>query len=430
MIHLWNALAFLLEWAYVLVFFGILHTFLPARKNWFLRVAGVILLGFPAVMIIYSNDLANLLGALVLFSLYLALFHRGRWVEKAAAVLLFSPTFLAINYLMQDLGAACFGALTGASLVYLETWTASDQTWSCAIHTVCLLLRLLFWLGAWRFLGRYLKQITQSLSLRMWLMVDLLMLPPLVGVFTILYFMPENPLITYPICIVSILSSFGFICLSAYIATTVQTACRAQNLERQQAYYKDRLQDEARVRSIYHDMKNHLLVLEAQTGENAALHQAAQDLQSQLRSYETYQHTGNDYLDMVLRDKARAAQEKGIDFTAAVHFEDGGFLAPLDISTLFGNALDNAIEASEKLPRERRLVTLKTSRVRDMLLIVVENNRLEQELGQRRTSKNDAFLHGFGLENMAKVVEKHDGQMLSKGEGEVFRLKILLPIPS
>ena len=50
------------------------------------------------------------------------------------------------------------------------------------------------------------------------------------------------------------------------------------------------------------------------------------------------------------------------------------FLEPLDISTIFGNAIDNAMETSEQLPEEDRLVTVKAERVRDMLLITVENN--------------------------------------------------------
>ena len=50
------------------------------------------------------------------------------------------------------------------------------------------------------------------------------------------------------------------------------------------------------------------------------------------------------------------------------------FMEPLDISTIFGNALDNAIEASEALPEDKRLITVKAEQVRDMLLITVENN--------------------------------------------------------
>lgn len=138
----------------------------------------------------------------------------------------------------------------------------------------------------------------------MWLIVDTLMLAPFVAIFTILCFLPENIAIVYPICFASIFSSFGCIYLAAYICTSVQTTYRAQALEKQKTYYKDRLQDEERVRQIYHDMKNHLLVLQSQSENSPVLHQAAQTLQDQLQAYESYQHTGNEYLDAIIRDKA------------------------------------------------------------------------------------------------------------------------------
>ena len=57
-----------------------------------------------------------------------------------------------------------------------------------------------------------------------------------------------------------------------------------------------------------------------------------------------------------------------------VDFHGIDFMEPLDISTIFGNAIDNAIEASENLPEYKRLITVKAERVRDMLLITIENN--------------------------------------------------------
>ena len=110
-------------------------------------------------------------------------------------------------------------------------------------------------------------------------------------------------------------------------------------------------------------------------------------------------------------------------------FADGGFLAPLNISTLFGNALDNAIEACEKLPQGQRLVTVKTGRVRDMLLILVENTMDPQAPAHARTTKGDTFLHGYGLANLRRTAEGYGGHVLTRGEGGVFTLKILLPIP-
>lgn len=197
----------------------------------------------------------------------------------------------------------------------------------------------------------------------------------------------------------------------------------------QRNYYKDRIRDEERVRSVYHDMKNHLLLLQAQAENSQAVQASVRELGNQIREYEAYYHTGNEFLDIIIRDKAKAAQEKKIDFNAVISFEAGSFMELLDISTIFGNALDNAIEASEKLPEGQRLVTVKAERVRELLLIMVTNNTLPETVSTRQTTKADRFAHGFGLPNIRKAVQKYDGQCSTTSEGGEFSLKVIIPIP-
>ena len=69
-------------------------------------------------------------------------------------------------------------------------------------------------------------------------------------------------------------------------------------------------------------MKNHLLVLQAQSNSRQG-QEVIQSLQEQVEMYESYYQTGNETLNVLLRDKARIAREKSIDFSAIVHFEDG-----------------------------------------------------------------------------------------------------------
>ena len=439
MIHFLNILSFFLEWTYVFVFFWILHTFLPVRRNWVARILAFFACSFFAVVIIYSNDLANLLGSLIGFSLYLILFHRGRWVEKLTAVLIFYPAVIAINYIMQDAGTSLFFGITKAPNE-TSAWTPGVMLLSTAIHAVTLLARLLFWTGAWLFLKKYLRDTTYTLTNRMWLIVDTLMLASVVSIFTIIYFMPDRVIIVYPICAASIFSSFGCIYLASYMCGAMQTAWHAQELEMRQNYYEEKMEDETRIRQIYHDMKNHLLVLEnvmadtepaASFTENVStdsVHPSIRHLRQQMESYENYYRTGNPYLDVIIRDKAKTAREKQIYFTAILHFADGSFLDPLDISTIFGNALDNAIEASEKLAIPRRVVSVKARRIHDMLVIAVENNALPDADTSGKTTKEDTLFHGFGLSNIRAAAEKYDGQCTVKCAGGVFVLKIMIPM--
>lgn len=332
MIPFLNFLSFLFAWGYTFVFFWIIRTFIPLRKNLFLKIAAFLVCGYLADSIIYANDAGSLFGTMAGFFIYVLIFYRGTFMEKLSVLLVF-----------------------------------------------------------------------------------------------ILYFMPEDTLIAYPICGASIFSSFGCMYLASYICDSMQTAYRAQELQMQKDYYKDRIRDEERVRRIYHDMKNHLLILESQPGTDETK-RAARELQEKISDYENYVHTGNEFLDIIIRDKSAKAREKHIDFNAVIHFENGDFIEPLDISTIFGNAIDNAIESSEKLPEERRLVTVKAAKIRDMLMITAENNMQEDQGIPEGTTKEDRFLHGFGIPNIKKAVEKYDGQCSVSAEDGVFRLKVLIPV--
>lgn len=427
MMRFFEILSFLLAWGYTAIFFLILKSFLPLRKNVVLKVIAFLVCGYLADSIIYSNDAGSLFGTMFLFFLYVLLFYRGTFMEKLSVMLVFYPALIAINYLMLDSGGRLFKLITQAS--YEEALQSPTlMLTSTAIHTLSLFLRLVFWIGAWLILRRFLSKIPSHLNTRTWLIIDMLILASFVAIFTIIYFMPEDTTIVYPICGSSIFSSFGCMYLAAYIYDSMQNAYRVQQMESQRDYYKARTSEEERVRAIYHDLKNHLLVMESRQNTEET-RRMAETLRSQIEDYEDYVHTGNDFLDIILKDKAAKVREKQIDFSAIVDFNGIDFIEPLDISTIFGNAIDNAIEASEKLPEERRLVTVRAERVRDMLLIAVENNILTGTQAPEGTTKKDRFVHGFGIPNIKKAVEKYGGQCSFRQENDTYQLKMLLPMP-
>lgn len=201
-----------------------------------------------------------------------------------------------------------------------------------------------------------------------------------------------------------------------------------ETLKRQYLYYQDKQRDEERVKCIYHDMKNHLLVLENKENTEET-QKMAKKLREQIEDYEEYTHTGNDFLDVIIKDKTRIAKEKNIDFIVVIDFNNINFIETLDISTIFGNALDNAIEGVEKLPEEKRVIFVKAGKVNDFLSIVIENNYNPKiKLENKRTTKKDNFLHGYGIQNIENAVEKYNGTCTITKENEKFALKILIPI--
>lgn len=125
-----------------------------------------------------------------------------------------------------------------------------------------------------------------------------------------------------------------------------------------------------------------------------------------MQRYSAQQHTGNPVLDVILTTKERACADRGITFTAVA---DGSLLSgmsSMDIASLFGNALDNAIEATSKLPKhEQRLIKLALYEQNHFIVIRVENyydSRLKKDAeGNLRTTKrDDQHRHGFGVKSI------------------------------
>ncbi|MBQ6993988.1 MAG: GHKL domain-containing protein [Lachnospiraceae bacterium] len=197
-------------------------------------------------------------------------------------------------------------------------------------------------------------------------------------------------------------------------------------IEQKYAFYKEKAKEEECIRAVYHDFKNHLLLLERKVSNNEEARQMVNTLQEQIADYERFQNTGNEFLNIIICDKARIAREENIDFYAVLQFHDGGFIDPLDISTIFGNAIDNAIEASRLLPLQERMITVKANRFHDMLSILIQNNRCKNLV---KNTKEDSYMHGFGKKNIKKAVEKYAGQISVHEEETQYILKIIIPIP-
>ena len=198
---------------------------------------------------------------------------------------------------------------------------------------------------------------------------------------------------------------------------------RVKQLEQQFSYYKDKQTEELRIRSLYHDMKNHLLLLE-EYPQNTKL---ISGLKRQLDDFENYYNTGNEFLNVIIRDKARKAKENQIDFKCTIQFGNMNFINPLDISTIFGNALDNAIEATIKLPPEERIVTVRGKQIQEIFIIIVENSA--KAGNTNKTSKADTLLHGFGIANIKKAVEKYNGEITTRYQDNRFEIRVILPLP-
>ena len=200
-------------------------------------------------------------------------------------------------------------------------------------------------------------------------------------------------------------------------------------LQAQQQQFDFKLQSIEAVNRKYHDMKNLLLYLEKGQRDAPEL----RSLMQEMAPFETLVSTGNEAVDIILTEKLTLCQQEGI---CCVPYVDGrmlDFVGPLDICTIFGNALDNAIESCRRIDDpEGRHISVKTNRRGGCTVLVFRNTFAEAPVlqdGMPVSTKQDRENHGFGLKSIRFIVGKYDGQLHCQAEGREFVLTLLLPVP-
>ena len=145
--------------------------------------------------------------------------------------------------------------------------------------------------------------------------------------------------------------------------------------------------------------------------------------------YESVVKTGNDTLDLILMEKQLYCKAHGITFTCICDGAQLSKMDTMDIYSLFGNAIDNAIEGIRDEDEKNRVIGLRVGRRGAFLTIHIENylgHPLKIVDGLPVTSK-DTDYHGFGVLSIRHVVKKYKGTMSIRTDQNLFRLDILIP---
>ncbi len=176
----------------------------------------------------------------------------------------------------------------------------------------------------------------------------------------------------------------------------------------------------------YHDLKHELHRLEAEYGKDKL-----RDMRQAIDGYSSFFRTGNVALDTVLAIKNYACIQKNIQLTCMANGEELKKLSEADVYSLFGNMLDNAIEAVENLPESQRIISLNVINRNRFLFIHCENYCAETPTfidGMPQTTKQDKNFHGFGTHSQQVIAEKYEGVCSFGVRGNIFFSDIVLPI--
>jgi len=201
-------------------------------------------------------------------------------------------------------------------------------------------------------------------------------------------------------------------------------------LQNQYLQYQQSKESIALIDRKYHDLKHQIAVLRAEPDEEKRS-AYLDEMENEIRTYEAQNKTGNPVLDTVLTGKSLYCVQHGITLTCVADGKLLDFMDVMDLCSVFGNALDNAIECVEKLePAEKRLIHVTVSAQKEFVLLRFENYCEAVPAfddGLPVTTKGDAAYHGYGLKSIRFIARKYGGSMTVRTEKNWFELRVLLP---
>jgi len=185
------------------------------------------------------------------------------------------------------------------------------------------------------------------------------------------------------------------------------------------------------IRGWRHDYRNHIQTMKAYAanGDWEAIRHYLDLLDDDLTHVDTVIKTGNPMTDAILNSKISLARAKKIQVVADAHIPIKLKSSEIDLCCIIGNLFDNAIEASMKLPEEKRLIRVYMDMRNTQLYISFTNftaGKKLQKVGRLfRTTKGEN--HGFGLTRIDAIVRRLDGYLSCDSEDGAFTAEILLP---
>lgn len=191
--------------------------------------------------------------------------------------------------------------------------------------------------------------------------------------------------------------------------------------DRQRKQYQIARQNVQIINRKCHELKVQIADLRRlQPGE--ATTQSLDEAEQAARMYDANAATGNEVLDVVLTEKSLLCEAQRIRLNCVA---DGTCLAaiePGDLYALFSNLLDQAIDAAAQQQNDRRMIDLLVCRRQGFAVINVIGPALsgsQSDHGRR---------HSYELKVARRVVQKYSGTMATEPRGELFAVKIVMPL--
>lgn len=179
------------------------------------------------------------------------------------------------------------------------------------------------------------------------------------------------------------------------------------------------------INTTYHDLKYQINLLKENPNQREEL---LKNIDRAFQAYDSNVVTGNEALDIILTERATECNKNDIKMNCMVDGKLFNFMSEVDLYIVFGNALDNAMEAVLKLDNDSRSISVTSYKMGEIFSVCIRNYCVKEpkmQGGLPLTTKKNKERHGYGMQSIKRIVEKYGGNMQVVVRDGVFNLTLL-----
>ena len=184
------------------------------------------------------------------------------------------------------------------------------------------------------------------------------------------------------------------------------------------------------VRGWRHDYRNHINNMKIQLSQENydGLSDYLNELADDLDTVDTVIKTGNVMADAILNSKLNVAEKMNVQLNVKANVPEMLPMSDVELCSVLGNMLDNAVEACCTLPEEERFMRVYIGKLKGQLYLSVQNSagKVRKEKGSYLSTKEGE--HGYGLFRIDRVAKKYGGYVNRQNEEGIFATEIMIPL--
>ena len=362
--------------------------------------------------------------SLALAIIFVSRAYLGEWKNKLSLsvllLLIFILSELGMGMIMSMFSKKSMQAMETNSLMYFQGMFASKMMAFIIVKII----------------ARFKNKHIYSIKIKSWIGIMLIPIASIISLYAVVEIAYKindlrNNMYVFLIAVCLICANVMSFNLFESELKGEEEKLRYQFLERQlneeKEYYNNLADAQKEIRKVSHDMKNSLIAILGSI-EDGKINEVKSKIQNMINiSHNGLQtvYTGQLIVDTMINTKYKRMKSSNIVFKPFCIMNGNRDFDYLNFCIFLGNALDNAIEACEKLS-DNRCINLKIVEKENFLLCYIDNTFDGNVLKKNeKTSKTNKLLHGFGIDNMKSIINENGGSLTIKTAGNKFIISAL-----